>query len=444
MTSAVRPRREGAVITGMGLVTPVGRGVADVFDALCASKSGLVRPPNGHTAGGRTEAIGLAPDVEPTSVLSATDARGADRFLLMALAAAADAMADAGIEVGRDVDPLRVAVVVSTGAGGLTTFEAQSIDREQRGRMGVSPYLYPGFLPNMAAARIAIRYGIRGYSSTIGTACAAGAHAVAEALRLIRAGDADVVVCGGAESPFSPTGVTGFANARALATGWADPTAASRPFDRRRNGFVLGEGAGVLVVERVADADARGAAGYADLVGWGATTDAHHPTMPRPDGEGAADAMRLALADAGLPPDAVGYVNAHGTATKLGDIAEATAITAVFGPNGPAVSSTKGVTGHLLGSAGAVEAAATALAVSEGLLPPTHNLDDPDPACDLDHVRGGARTAPLDAAVSNSFAFGGHNVSLLFARPTTRRTRGGRTDNDPHRPAPGRDPEGAR
>jgi 3-oxoacyl-[acyl-carrier-protein] synthase II len=229
-----------------------------------------------------------------------------------------------------------------------------------------------------------------------------------------------VVICGGAESPLGPTGIAGFGNARALASGWADPRDASRPFDRSRNGFVLGEGAAILVVEEADRARARDAAGYADLIGWGVTTDAHHPTMPRQDGTYAAEAMRRALANAGIDAAGVGYVNAHGTGTKLGDIAEANAIRAVFGAGGPAVSSTKGVTGHLLGAAGAVEAAATAIALSRNTLPPTNNLDDPDPACDLDHVRKAPRTGQIPAALSNSFAFGGHNVSLLFGPPSTR------------------------
>ncbi|HET8683414.1 MAG TPA: beta-ketoacyl-[acyl-carrier-protein] synthase family protein [Micromonosporaceae bacterium] len=423
--------RTAAVVTGLGVVTPVGRGIEDFFDAVCAGKSGLVRPPDGHTAAGRVEAVGIAPDIDPLTVLPRTETRGADRFLLMGLAAAADAMADAGLRVGEDVDPLRVCVVVSSGAGGLTTFESQAIAHHERGQTAVSAYLYPGFLPNMPAARIAIRYGIRGYSSNIATACAASAHAVAEALRLIRAGDADVVVCGGAESPLGPTGIAGFANARALANGWADPTAASRPFDRGRNGFVLGEGAGILVVERRELADARGAAGYADLIGWGATTDAYHPIMPRPDGSGAAESMRRAIIDAGVAAGDVGYVNAHGTGTKVGDLAEARAIRTAFGDHAPAVSSTKSVTGHLLGSAGAVEAAAAVLALARGALPPTHNLDDPDPECDLDHIRGLPRLTRPVAALSNSFAFGGHNVSLLFGRPSTRRTRTGADGADP-------------
>jgi 3-oxoacyl-[acyl-carrier-protein] synthase II len=278
-------------------------------------------------------------------------------------------------------------------------------------------------LPNMACARIAIKYGLRGYSSSIGTACAAGAQSVAEAVRILRAGEADVVVCGCGEAPLFPTLGDTFGNARALARGWDDPTAACRPFDRRRNGLVLAEGAGVLVLERAEHADARGVAGFATVRGWGASTDAHHPTTPRPDGEGAAECMRRALSDADLDPSEIGYLNAHGTSTKLGDVAESLAIRLVFGAGTPPVSSSKAITGHMLGASGVVEVAATVQALGSGMLPPTHNLDDPDPECELDHIRGKPRLARTDFAVSNSFGFGGHNISLVLGHPTTRLSR---------------------
>src|SRR2546423_9426503 len=253
----------------------------------------------------------------------------------MAVRAADIAIADAGLEVGRDVDPHRVGGVVS-GTVGLATLESQVVTRTRKGRLGVSPYLLPGMLPNMGTARIAIKYGLRGYSSSIGTACAAGAQSVAEGLRILRADEADVVVCGCSEAPLFPTLADTFGNARALARGWADdPTGASRPFDRRRNGLVLGEGAGVFVLERKDFADARGAAAHADVLGWGVTNDAHHPTTPRPDGEGARECMRRALADSGLTPADIGYLNAHGTSTKLGDAAEALAVRALFGAETP-------------------------------------------------------------------------------------------------------------
>lgn len=412
-----------ATLTGAGVVTPLGRKVEDVFDALCSGRSGLRTPPPGHVAAGYLDVAGIAPAVEATEVLPPTETRAVDRSLLLALAAAHDAVADAGLRVGTDVDPERVAVVVSTGGGGLESYEDFAALRRERGRPAVSPYLLPGMLSNMAAARIAIAYGITGYSSSISTACSSGAQSIAEALRLIRGGEADVVICGGYDAPLHPTIAAAFANARALARNWPDPVRASRPFDRRRNGFVLAEGAAVVVVERAATADARGAAGYADLAGWGAATDAHHPTSPRPDGAGAAACMRRAIADGGLAPSDVDHVNAHGTGTSLGDVAETVAIHEVFGPHAPAVNSIKGLTGHLLGGSGALEAVATALSVGRGVLPPTANLDEPDPRCDLDHVRGTVRTGPVRAALSNSFAFGGHDVSLLLTAPSTRATR---------------------
>jgi 3-oxoacyl-[acyl-carrier-protein] synthase II len=420
-----RAGRPDVVITGMGLVTPVGRGLDEVFEALCKGQSGLVVTPEGHVAHGSLEVMGAAPQIDPASVLPGPESRTLDRYIVMALVAAADAMADAGLEVGRDVDPYRVATVVS-GTGGLATLEAQVVARTQKGRLGVSPYLLPGMLPNMATARIAIKYNLRGYSSSIGTACAAGAQSIAEGMRILRAGEADVVVCGCGEAPLFPTLADTFGNARALAKGWSDdPTAASRPFDQRRNGLVLAEGAGVFVLERADFADARGRAAYATLHGWGMTTDAHHPTTPRPDGESAAECMRLALADAGVSGREIGYLNAHGTGTKLGDIAESTAIRTAFGADLPPVSSNKAVTGHMLGASGVVEAAATAMAIGHGVLPPTHNLDDPDPACELDHIRGPVRQSRIDLALSNSFGFGGHNVSLILGRPSTLLSRFG-------------------
>jgi 3-oxoacyl-[acyl-carrier-protein] synthase II len=415
-----------ATITGIGLLTPVGRGADEVFDALCTGRSGLSRPPEGHPAAESLEVGGFLPDsaanTDPRTVVKGPDANTLDRIVVLALLTAREALKDAGIEVGRDVDPGRIAVIVG-GVGGMAMLERQVLARGERGRTAVSPYLLTGILPNMPAARIAIKFGIRGYSSSVGTACASGAQAIADGLRLIREGVADVVLCGASEAPLFPTFADTFGNARALAKGWPEPEAASRPFDRRRNGFVLAEGAGLLVLERTEHADARGAAGYADLAGWGATTDAHHPTTPRPDGSGAAECMRRALADAGARPGDVGYINAHGTGTKLGDVAEANAIHEVFGPDSPPVSSTKALTGHMLGTSGVVEAVASALAVARGLAPPTYNLDDPDPACALAHVMKEPLGGDIGRSLSNSFGFGGQNVSLLFGPPETTMTR---------------------
>jgi 3-oxoacyl-[acyl-carrier-protein] synthase II len=416
--------KDTAEVTGIGLVTPVGADVDGFFAAICKGPSGLQRPPEGHPAWPDLDVAGISPDIDPASVLPPREIRAVDRFVLLGLLAADRALADAGVEVGKDVDPYRIAVIAATGGGGLETFEEFSHARFQRGRAAVSPYLLPGMLSNMATARIAIKHGIRGFSSAIVTACAAGAQAIAEAYRLIGEDSADVVICGGTESPLHPTIVAAFGNARALASGWADPTQASRPFDRRRNGFVLGEGAAIMIVERSSHAKARGARSYASLIGWGATSDAHHPTMPRPDGDGAAACMRQAIARSGLEPRDVGYLNAHGTSTKLGDVAETKAIHAVFGDDSPPVSSIKSVTGHMLGASGAAEAVASALAISREAIPPTHNLDDPDPECDLDHVRHTARTGQVTTALSNSFAFGGHNISLMFGPPGTTHGRG--------------------
>ncbi|KWV32065.1 beta-ketoacyl-[acyl-carrier-protein] synthase family protein [Micromonospora rifamycinica] len=405
------------MITGMGLFSPVGRGVDATFAALTTGRSGLSRPPEGHPAAASLEVAGVLPPIDARTVATGPETRVLDRVVLFALLTAADALADAGIEVGRDVDPGRIGVIVG-GVGGMATLESQVIARVARGRSAVSPYLLTGILPNMASARIAIAHGIRGYSSAVGTACASGAQAVADAARLIRAGEADVVLCGASEAPLFPTFADTFGNARALARGWADPAEASRPFDRRRNGFVLAEGAALLVLERAEHAAARGARTYAEVAGYGSTTDAHHPTIPRPDGEGAADCMRAALASGNVAPAEVGYVNAHGTGTKLGDIAESAALGKVFGVGGVPVSSTKALTGHLLGASGVVEAAACALALRAGLLPPTYHLDDPDPDCPADHVRETPRDTRTDLALTNSFGFGGQNVSLLLRRTT--------------------------
>ena len=402
-------------MTGIGLVTPVGVTADEVFDAVCAGRSGLARPPEHHALHDVVEVAAFAPPIAADSVIPPKDARVVDRSIVMALRAAEDALADAGIVVGRDVDPYRVAVVVS-GVGGLETFADQAVRRSQRGRLGVSPFLLPGVLPNMAAARTSIKFGIRGYTSSVGTACAAGGQSLGEALRVLRAGEADVVVCGCTEAPLFPTFADAFGNALALARGWADPTAASRPFDRRRNGLVLGEAAGVFVLERPEFARARGARVRAEVLGWGATSDAHHPTTPRPDGSSAAQSMRIALRDAGVDTTDIGYLNAHGTSTKAGDAAEAQAIRGVFGNAMPPVSSTKGVTGHMLGASGVVEAAIGVTALRRGLLPPTHNLDDPDPACDLAHIRKEPLAAPVETVMSNSFGFGGHNVSVILGR----------------------------
>lgn len=413
----------GVVVTGIGVVSSLGRDLVDTFDALCEGRSKLSRPTPELAEKSLVEVVSQAPDIEPSEVLKPPIDPGIDRFLILALAAAEQAMTDSGLRVGGNADPERVAVITSTAGGPLRTYEEQAALRRERGRSAVSPYLCPGMIPNMSAARIAIKYGIRGYSLLLSTACAGGGQAVAEAFRLLREDEADVVVCGGSDAPLHPTVAAAFVNARSLANGYDDPTKASRPFDQDRNGYVLGEGAAMFILERAEHADARGAAGYADIIGWGATTDGYHVTKPRPDGSGAAACMRKAVAKAGLRPEDIGYVNAHATSTGLGDIAEARAIRAVFGDETPPVSSTKSVTGHLMGASGAFEAAATVLAVAHGTLPPTHNLDTVGRGCELNHVRGKAYRTEVRAALSNSFGFGGHNISLAIGTPTTRSRR---------------------
>ncbi|TCC39198.1 beta-ketoacyl-[acyl-carrier-protein] synthase family protein [Kribbella capetownensis] len=409
----------GAVsITGMGLITPVGRGVAEVYDALLYGRSGIVKPPADHPIANSIELAGILPPIDAGKIASGPDGKVMDRTVILAQLAAEDALNDAGLVIGENVDPDRIGVIVG-GVGGMATLEQQVLARAERGRAAVSPYLLTGILPNMPAARIAIRFGLRGYTSAVGTACASGAQAIADAVRLIRSGEADVVLCGASEAPLFPTFAETFANARALARGWDDPTEASRPFDLRRNGFVLAEGAALLVLETTEHAAARQARGYADLAGYGVNSDAHHPTAPRPDGMGAAECMRRALASGGVQPSQVGYINAHGTSTKLGDVAESVAIGLAFGDHTPAVSSTKALTGHMLGTSGVVEAAAAALAITTGLVSPTYHLDDPDPACPLDHVRKEPRDLRPEYTLSNSFGFGGQNVSLLLGTTTT-------------------------
>ncbi|GAB2631558.1 beta-ketoacyl-[acyl-carrier-protein] synthase family protein [Kribbella swartbergensis] len=405
-------------ITGMGLLTPVGRGVETVYDALLHGRSGIVKPPADHPIANSVELAGILPAFDPGKIASGPDGKVMDRTVILAQLAAEDALADAGLAIGDTIDPDRIGVIIG-GVGGMATLEQQVLARAERGRAAVSPYLLTGILPNMPAARVAIRFGLRGYTSSVGTACASGAQAIADAVRLIRSGEADVVLCGASEAPLFPTFAETFANARALARGWDDPAQASRPFDLRRNGFVLSEGAALLVLESAAHAAGRGARGYADVAGYGVNSDAHHPTAPRPDGVGAAACMERALVSGGVEPARVGYVNAHGTSTKLGDVAESVAIGRAFGEHRPAVSSTKALTGHMLGTSGVVEAAATALAVNTGLVPPTYHLDDPDPACAVDHVRKEPREIRLEYALSNSFGFGGQNVSLLLGTAST-------------------------
>ncbi len=404
------------VITGLGSVNPLGLNVADTWRALCAGESGITRIEHFDTEGYATKIGGAVKQFDVTSVMSEKDARKMDLFLQYAMVAAEQAIVDAAFPESLNRD--RVGVAVGSGIGGITTIEQNYQQLQSSGPRRVSPFLVPAAVINMASGNIAIRHKLRGPNFAITTACTTGTHNIGYAARTIAYGDADVMIAGGSEMASSPLGVAGFAAARAMSTRNDEPEKASRPWDKDRDGFVLGDGAAVLVLESLEHAQARGATIYAELSGLGMSDDAHHITSPPENGEGARMAMANAINDAGLQPQDIDYINAHGTSTLVGDIAETQAIKDLFGSHAAqvAVSSTKSMTGHLLGAAGALEALITVLAVRDGIAPPTINLDNPADGCDLDYVPHKARNMPIRAAISNSFGFGGTNGSLLFRR----------------------------
>ena len=410
--------RRRVVVTGLGLVTPLGCGLEENWGKLVAGRSGVGPITRFNASGLPARVAGEVRDFEPERYIERKDLKKMDIFIQYALAAAQMAVDDAGLPAPVPA-PERTGVIVGVGMGGIASLEDAYLLFATGNLRRVSPFFIPKLIPNMASGQIALRIDARGPNYATTSACASGAHAIGECVMLIRDGRQDIMVAGGAEAPICLMGVGGFSAMRALATSFNDePERASRPFDARRDGFVIAEGAGVLVLEELEHARRRGARVYAEVVGYGANCDAYHMTQPAPEGEGAAQCMALALADAGVRPDEVGYVNAHGTGTPYNDAAETRAIHKVFGAHAArvAVSSTKSMTGHLLGAAGTVEAAYTVLALMRGLIPPTINLDEPDPACDLDYVPHEARRLRVDAALSNSFGFGGTNVSLVFRR----------------------------
>lgn len=410
--------RRRVVVTGIGLVTPLGCGAAANWQALREGRSGIRAITRFEASSLPSRVAGEIPDFEPDRFLERKEQRRTDPFTQYALAAAQLAVEEAGLVVPL-ARPERVGVIVGTGIGGIQTLEEAVPAFLARDIRRVSPFMVPRLIPNMAASHVAMRFGARGPSYATSSACASGAHAIGDALHLLREGVQDVVLAGGAEAPLCLMGFMGFAAMRALSTAFNDtPARASRPFDADRDGFVMAEGAGMLVLETLEHARARGAATEIEIAGYGATCDAHHLTQPEPDGAGAVTCMQLALADAGLAPTDVDYVNAHGTGTALNDAIETQAIKRVFGADAArlVVSSTKSMTGHLLGAAGAVEAAYTVLAIRYGVVPPTINLDRVDPACDLDYVPHTARSMPVRAALSNSFGFGGTNACLAVRR----------------------------
>lgn len=403
------------VITGLGPVSPIGVGAEAFHQAQLQGRSGIRRITRFDPSPLPVQIAGEV-DVDLAAFIDRREARRLDRFVQLALVAAELALKDAGLEVDR-LDPTRVGTLVGSGIGGMETWEAQSRVFLEKGPNRISPFFIPMMIANMASAHIAMRYGFMGPSSTVVTACATGSDALGSAFRMIQLGEADIVLAGGAEAAVTPMAIGAFGVMRALSTRNEEPEKASRPFTKSRDGFVLSEGAGVLVLEEYEHARRRGARIYAEVVGFGRSADAHHITEPHPEGKGAALAMRAALKDAGIPPEKVGYINAHGTSTPIGDKAEVLAIKQVFGEHAKrlAVSSTKSMTGHLLGAAGAVEAIATVQALYFGVLPPTINLEDPDPELDLDFLPT-PREARVEYALSNSFAFGGQNAVLAFKR----------------------------
>ena len=402
------------VVTGMGVVSPFGVGIDPFWDGLTQGRSAVRRITRFDASPYPSQIAGEVPDFNAAAHLPRRDVVRTDAFIHFALISALAALGDSGVKVDGQND--RVGVSIGTGMGGVPLLISSWETLRREGMAGVSAYALPGSLPNMAAGWVSLRTGARGPLFSPTTACAASTQAVGDAFRTIQRGDADVMLAGGTDSLIHPLVIAGFSAIRALSTRNDDPQRASRPFDRDRDGFVLGEGAGILVLEALEPARARGARVYAEVLGYGLSADAHHPTAS--SSEGPVRAMLLALTDAKLGPEAVDYVNAHGTSTQLNDQHETQAIKAVFGDHARrlAVSSIKSMTGHLVGAAGGVEAIATALALHHGILPPTINHTTPDPACDLDYVPNQARRVPIRVAMSNSFAFGGTNAILVLGR----------------------------
>jgi 3-oxoacyl-[acyl-carrier-protein] synthase II len=410
------------VVTGTGLITALGTGTEKNWQAMLAGRSGIGTITRFDTGKIDTRFAGEVKDFQPEQFIDKREVRRMDLFSQYALAAAEMAFTESGLPVGSDAPhgyaPEKVGVIIGSGIGGISSLEEQHRKGLEKGFDRLSPFFIIQMIINMAPGLISMRYGCKGPNWSPVSACATSAHAIGEAWKSIRLGECDAVIAGGAEAAITPLGMGGFSVMKALSSRNDDPAAASRPFDKDRDGFVMGEGAGIVVLEELEHAKKRGANILAELVGYGANSDAHHVTAPAPEGEGAARCMRLALASAGMNPEEVGYINAHGTSTPFNDANETKAIKAVFGEHARklAVSSTKSMTGHMLGAAGGAEAVVCAQALLRGVLPPTINYTTPDPECDLDYVPNQAREQRVEAAMSNSFGFGGTNAVLLFRR----------------------------
>jgi 3-oxoacyl-[acyl-carrier-protein] synthase II len=412
----MRSRR--VVVTGLGLVSPVGIGVEESWSALVAGRSGIGPITLFDASTFPTRIAGEVKGFDPAKYMDRKEVRRNDRFIHFALAAAEMAIKDAGLDMAKE-DPERVGCIIGAGLGGLGTIEDEHKTLMEKGVKRIGPFFIPALIVNLAPGQISIKYGMKGPNFSPVSACATGNHSIGEAMIHIERGMADVMVTGGCEATITPLGIGGFCAARALSERNDAPEKASRPFDKGRDGFVAGEGSGLLVVEEYEHARRRGARIYAELCGYGASADAYHITSPAAEGEGGQRAMRMAMRDAGVSPEQVGYVNAHGTSTPAGDVAECQAINKVFGDHarkGLMVSSTKSMTGHLLGAAGGLEAVVTVLAVARGVLPPTVNVDEQDPECALDVVPNQAREKRVEVALSNSFGFGGTNAVVAFRR----------------------------
>ena len=406
------------VVTGVGLVTPVAVGTEETWQGLLAGKSGIGPITHFDHSSFATHFAGEVKGFDPTRWMTSREAKQVDAFIQYAIAAAGLAVEDSGLEIKGEFAE-RVGCFIGAGLGGVTTIEAACRTLAEKGpRHGISPFFVPMIIVNLAPGQISIRHGAKGPNVSQVSACSTGAHAIGDAFRVIERGDADAMICGGTEATVSPLGVGGFNSMRALSTRNEHPQLASRPFDRDRDGFVIAEGAGILILEELEHARARGAKLYAEVRGYGLNADAHHITSPSPGGEGAQRCMKLALKDAKLAPSDIGYINAHGTSTKINDATETFAIKQVFGDAARKlmVSSTKSMTGHMLGAAGGVETGICALVLSRGVVPPTINYTTPDPECDLDYVPNTAREVRVQNALTNSFGFGGTNACLILSR----------------------------
>lgn len=409
--------RKRVVVTGVGALTPVGNNPTEYWEGLLGGRSGIGPITLFDASQHKCRIAGEVKGYNPQDYLDAKDAKRMDRFAQFAVSASLQAIRDAQFVIN-ELNAEQVGVIIGSGVGGIKVLEDQQTVYLAKGPDRCSPFMIPMMIANMAAGLTAIHTGAKGPNSCPVTACAAGSNAVGDAFRLIQGGYAQAMLCGGAEAAVTPLSVAGFASARTLSTRNDDPAHASRPFDRDRNGFVMGEGSGILLLEELGHALSRGARIYAEIVGYGMTCDAYHMTSPVPGGEGATRAIQLALKDAQLNPEQVNYINAHGTSTEMNDVTETAAIKKVLGESAykVAISSTKSMTGHLLGGSGGIEAVATVMAIANDQIPPTINLDNPDPECDLDYVPNFSRAQTIDVALSNSFGFGGHNVTLAFKK----------------------------